>query len=54
MSVHSGETAKMTGDVRCEECHSKMHITIGHKVPKCPNCGNETFESSSDDVGMQP
>lgn len=45
MAAHAGETARETGDFRCEKCHEQVHVTKGHKIPKCPNCGNDTFDT---------
>lgn len=43
MTAHAGEKAEKTGDFRCEKCHQTTHVTAGHKIPKCPHCGNATF-----------
>ncbi|MFZ0391654.1 MAG: alpha helical protein [Calditrichia bacterium] len=45
MSAKAGERARETGDFRCENCHEKVHVTQGDKIPKCPNCGNDTFDT---------
>jgi Zn finger protein HypA/HybF involved in hydrogenase expression len=34
-----------TGDFRCERCHERVHVTQGDRIPKCPNCGNDTFDT---------
>ena len=44
MSAHAGEKARKTGDFRCEHCNTKVHVKDGDKIPKCPNCGNDTFD----------
>lgn len=33
---------KKTGDFRCERCHERVHVAGGDKIPKPPNCGNDT------------
>jgi Zn finger protein HypA/HybF involved in hydrogenase expression len=45
MSAHAGEKAEKTGDFRCEKCHHSTHVTEGHKIPKCPKCGNDTYST---------
>lgn len=45
MSAKAGETANKTGDFRCEKCHEKTHVTGGDTIPKCPNCGNDTYDT---------
>jgi Zn finger protein HypA/HybF involved in hydrogenase expression len=45
MAAQAGEKAEKTGDFRCEKCHQKVHVQSGHKIPKCPNCGNDTFDT---------
>jgi Zn finger protein HypA/HybF involved in hydrogenase expression len=51
MSAHAGETARETGDFRCARCHQLTHVTQGKKIPKCPNCGNETFDTRENEPG---
>ena len=50
MIAHSGEKAMKTGDFRCSSCHQKVHVTEGHKMPKCPNCGNDTFDTGESEM----
>jgi Zinc-ribbon containing domain len=45
MAAHAGEAAEQTGDFRCERCHETTHVTKGHKIPKCPNYGNTSFDT---------
>jgi ribosomal protein L37AE/L43A len=51
MAAHAGETARETGDFRCEKCHQQTHVTKGDKIPKCPNCGNDTFDTRYHEPG---
>jgi predicted RNA-binding Zn-ribbon protein involved in translation (DUF1610 family) len=51
MSAHAGETAQETRDFRCSACHSKVHVTSGHRIPTCPNCGNDTFDTRENEPG---
>lgn len=43
MSAKAGESARKTGDFVCERCGHKTHVTEGDRIPKCPECGNNTF-----------
>lgn len=43
--AHAGENARKTGEFRCERCHERVHVTQGDRIPKCPNCGNDTFDT---------
>ena len=45
MAAKAGERAWETGDFRCAKCHQQVHVTKGDKIPKCPNCGNDTFDT---------
>ncbi len=51
MAAHSGERANKTGDFRCDKCHEKVHVTQGDKIPNCPNCGNNTFDTRKNEPG---
>lgn len=44
MSAKAGERARKTGDFVCEQCNNRVHVTQNDKIPKCPNCGNDTFD----------
>lgn len=44
MTAHAGENARKTGDFVCSKCGNKVHVTQGSKIPRCPNCGNSTFD----------
>lgn len=45
MVAKSGEKAWETGDFRCEKCHEQVHVRKGQPIPKCPNCGNDSFDT---------
>lgn len=45
MTAQAGEKARQTGDFRCEKCHHQVHVTQGKDIPKCPNCGNDTYDT---------
>jgi len=51
MSAHSGEKARRTGDFRCQKCHRKTHVEAGETIPKCPNCGSDTFDERENEPG---
>ncbi|WP_027802961.1 zinc ribbon-containing protein [Paraburkholderia dilworthii] len=45
MTAHAGEKAEKTGDFRCAKCHHSVHVQKGHSIPKCPNCGSESYST---------
>lgn len=45
MSAKSGEDAREGGEFRCERCHAHVRVNKGDKIPKCPNCGNSSFDT---------
>lgn len=45
MAAKAGEKARESGDFRCEKCHQQTRVNKGHAIPKCPNCGNDTFDT---------
>ena len=45
MAARSGEEAREGGDFRCAKCHQQIRVNKGDNIPKCPNCGNETFDT---------
>lgn len=51
MAAKAGERARKTGDFRCERCNEKVHVTSGDPIPKCPNCGNDTFDERINEPG---
>ncbi|MBX6368612.1 MAG: alpha helical protein [Rhodospirillales bacterium] len=53
MAAKAGEKAEETGDFRCARCHEKTHVTKGHNIPRCPNCGNDTFDTRVHEPGSR-
>jgi predicted RNA-binding Zn-ribbon protein involved in translation (DUF1610 family) len=51
MAARGGERARKTSDFVCSKCPEKVHVSDGDKVPKCPNCGNGTFEERRNEPG---
>jgi DNA-directed RNA polymerase subunit RPC12/RpoP len=47
MSEKSGETARETGDYRCEHCHGIVRMQAGVLIPICPHCGSQVFDLSN-------
>ena len=45
MAAHAGERAQKTGRFHCENCSETVDVNEGEKIPKCPNCGNDTYGS---------
>lgn len=51
MAAHAGETARETGDFRCERCHEQTHVTKGDKIPRCPSRGNDAIDTRNPEPG---
>lgn len=47
MSEKTGEIARETDSYRCENCNMHIRLSAGELIPKCPKCGNETFDISN-------
>jgi hypothetical protein len=45
MAATAGDSAQEGGEFRCARCHERVRVNKGQKIPKCPNCGNETFDT---------
>ena len=43
-TLHAGERATKTEDLYCDGCGSKLHVTEGQDLPRCPSCDNDTFD----------
>jgi predicted RNA-binding Zn-ribbon protein involved in translation (DUF1610 family) len=44
MSAKAGERARKSGDFICDNCGNKVRVTQGREIPKCPKCGNDTYD----------
>ena len=51
MAAKAGEAAQETGDFRCAKCHKRVHVTKGKKIPKCPECGGDTYDARYHEPG---
>lgn len=49
MSARAGESARKTGDFKCDKCGNSMHVTQGDKIPACSKCGNDTFSERTNE-----
>ncbi|WP_438023019.1 zinc ribbon-containing protein [Sorangium sp. So ce233] len=45
MAARAGEKAQESGTFHCAKCNETVRVTKGHEIPKCPKCGNETFDT---------
>ena len=43
MVTHSGNSACASCDLMCDRCTAQVHVHEGREIPRCPNCGNNTF-----------
>jgi predicted RNA-binding Zn-ribbon protein involved in translation (DUF1610 family) len=50
MAAKTGENAREGGDFRCSRCHETVHVNKGARIPKCPNCGNDTFDTRKNET----
>ena len=50
MSANSGEQAREGGNFLCAECNRQVHVNKGTRIPKCPECGNDTFDVRTDET----
>ena len=51
MAAKAGEKAWQTGDFRCERGHNRVNVTRGHEIRRCPNCGNDTYDTREHEPG---
>ncbi len=45
-AVQAGEEAAQEGEYTCEGCRKKTHLEKKIIVPRCPDCGGESFRLS--------
>lgn len=43
MAEKTTETARETGEYRCERCGATLALKRGVPIPLCPSCGFDTF-----------
>jgi hypothetical protein len=53
MAAHAGEAAQETGDFRCAKIPPQVHVTKGKKIPICPHCGNDAFDTRYHEPGRK-
>lgn len=51
MAAHAGESARKTGDFRCESWREQVPVTRDKKAPNRPNCGDDTVDSRYHEPG---
>lgn len=44
----AGDLVQETDDFRCSKCYRQVHVMKGRLLPKCPHCGNSTFDVPRD------
>lgn len=44
MPAYSGERSRKSGDFCCQQCRQRVNVIEGDEIPKCPNCGNDTYD----------
>jgi DNA-directed RNA polymerase subunit RPC12/RpoP len=50
MSATTGEEAREDAEFRCERCRHPVHLSKGERMPRCPNCGHDRFETRQDEI----
>lgn len=44
MAARSGEQAIESGRFHCERCGHSVRVNQGDPIPRCPSCGNTTYD----------
>jgi Zn finger protein HypA/HybF involved in hydrogenase expression len=44
MTEKTGETVRESGEFRCEKCSQTVSLGRGTLIPRCPQCGFDTFD----------
>jgi DNA-directed RNA polymerase subunit RPC12/RpoP len=44
MTEKTSETARESGEYRCESCGRTIGLERGVLIPRCPYCGFDTFD----------
>jgi Zn finger protein HypA/HybF involved in hydrogenase expression len=50
MAAHPGEKAREGGTFHCERCNNRVRVNKGDTIPKCPNCGSDTYDERTDET----
>jgi predicted RNA-binding Zn-ribbon protein involved in translation (DUF1610 family) len=50
MVAHAGESAHEGGTFHCAKCNIGVRVNKGDNIPKCPNCGNDTYDHRTDET----
>ena len=50
MAAHAGEHAREGGIFHCAKCNNRVRVNKGDNIPKCPNCGNDTYDERTDET----
>ncbi|MBW3538603.1 zinc ribbon-containing protein [Candidatus Parcubacteria bacterium] len=53
MSAQAGENAQKTGTFHCDNCGERVRVEEGRSIPRCPNCGNDTYDSRTQEPGTK-
>ena len=43
MTFNAGDSAIENCDLVCDQCGTVVHVAEGDKIPRCDECGNDTF-----------
>jgi predicted RNA-binding Zn-ribbon protein involved in translation (DUF1610 family) len=49
MAALAGEQAREGGTFPCQNCNNRVRVIKGQTIPKCPNCGNDSYDERTDE-----
>jgi predicted RNA-binding Zn-ribbon protein involved in translation (DUF1610 family) len=50
VAAHAGEKAQEGGMFHCDRCGNRVRVNKGQSIPKCPNCGNGSYDSRTEET----
>jgi rRNA maturation endonuclease Nob1 len=45
LMIKAGMIAEANMPLRCDECEARTEVQAGQEVPRCNNCGHDTYNS---------
>ncbi len=53
MPAKAGEKAHKTGNFHCDSCGERVQVDQGEEIPRCPNCGNDSYDARTGEPGTK-
>ena len=50
MAAHAGEKAREGGTFHCQKCNNSVRVNKDQTIPKCPNCGSDTYDERTNET----